>query len=48
MQSNLQFIAVEKRSRQRGLNVLHGLRLKLILGTEPLRRLPEYVVSTHV
>jgi hypothetical protein len=48
MQVNLQFIAVEKRSRQRGLDVLHSLRLKLILGTKTLRRLPKHTINTHV
>jgi hypothetical protein len=48
MQSNVQFIAVEKRSRQRGLDVLHSLRLELILGLEALRRLPKRIVRTHV
>lgn len=37
--SNLQLIAVEQRSRQSCLDVLHSLRLELILGLELFRRL---------
>ena len=42
---NVQLIAVEQRSRQSCLNVLHGLGLKLVLGLELFRRLTE-IVST--
>lgn len=38
-QCDVQLIAVEQRSRQRRLNVLHSLRLKLVLSLELLRRL---------
>ena len=38
-QPNLQFVAVEQRSRQSCLDVLHSLRLELILGLELFRRL---------
>jgi hypothetical protein len=38
-QPNLQFVAVEQRSRQSCLDVLHSLCLELILGLELFRRL---------
>ena len=38
-QPNLQFVAVEQRSRQSCLNVLHSFRLELILGLELFSRL---------
>lgn len=36
---NEQFIAIEERSRQSGLDVPHGLRLELLFGLEFLRGL---------
>lgn len=43
---NSQLVAVEQRSRQSCLNVLHSFRLELILGLEFFRRLIAQEIST--
>lgn len=41
---NEQFIAIEERSRQSGLDVPHGLRLELLFGLEFLRGLVRFTI----